>query len=358
MHNDNIATINRETREPCETFLFNSFLLLFFSANCENIFVPLWAQTFVTMVTSKKKKWLWAVLLMTAAAIVVAWWMLRPSNKIPEVSIGKLERFVGFESKFVSPRTVSVWLPLGYAPGDSCDVIYMHDGQMLFDANATWNGQEWQIDEIVGQLVGDSTIRRCIVVGIDNTDDRLAEYFPNNSMLFLPAEIRDKAQSDKLQGNEYLQFIVEEVKPFIERRYRPLTGREHTFMMGSSMGGLISLYALCEYPQVFGGVACLSSHLSFSHLGFGIESEQWAEAFRDYVAAHLPEVNSSLVYMDHGTEDFDAEYAPYQKRIDSVFLASGWDKQHYMSRVFEGHEHKEIFWAKRLEYPLLFLLGR
>lgn len=310
------------------------------------------------MVKSKNKKWLWGVLLVSAAIVVAAWWMLRPSNKIPEVSKGTLERFVEFESKFVSPRTMSVWLPAGYAPGDPCDVIYMHDGQMLFDAKTTWNGQEWQVDEIVGQLVGDSTLRRCIVVGIDNTDDRLAEYFPSDARLSLPTDIRDKAQVNEMYGNDYLQFIVEEVKPFVENRYHPLTGREHTFMMGSSMGGLISLYALCEYPQVFGGVACLSSHLSFSHLGFGVESELWAEAFRDYVVAHLPEANSSLVYMDHGTEDFDAEYGPYQERIDSVFLAGGWDKQHYMSRVFEGHEHKEIFWAKRLEHPLLFLLGK
>lgn len=310
------------------------------------------------MVINKNKKWLWVVLLVSVAVAVAAWWMLRPANKIPEVNNGKLDRFVEFESKFVPQRTVSVWLPAGYTPGDSCDVIYMHDGQMLFDAKTTWNGQEWKVDEIVGQLIDDSTLRRCIVVGIDNTDDRLSEYFPTNARLSLPADIRDKVQASELHGNDYLQFIVEEVKPFVENRYHPLTDREHTFMMGSSMGGLISLYAICEYPQVFGGVACLSSHLSFSHLGFGVESELWAKAFRDYVATHLPKANGSRVYMDHGTEDFDAEYGPYQERIDSVFMASGWDNQHYMSRVFEGHEHKEIFWAKRLEYPLLFLMGK
>lgn len=310
------------------------------------------------MAAKRNKKWLWTVLVASAGLIAAVWWILRPVNKVPEVSTGRLERFVGFESRYVSPRTVSVWLPEGYHTGEECDVLYMHDGQMLFDASTTWNGQEWQVDEIVGQLVSDSTIRRCIVVGIDNTSDRLAEYFPVNSRQFLPAELSENVHVDKLQGNDYLRFIIEEVMPFVERRYQPLTGREHTFMMGSSMGGLISLYALCEYPQVFGGVGCLSSHLSFSHLGFGIEGESWAEAFRDYVAARLPEANSSRVYMDHGTEDFDAEYGPYQEYIDNIFHANGWDNQHYVSLVFEGHEHKEIFWAKRLERPLLFLLGK
>ena len=131
-----------------------------------------------------------------------------------------------------------------------------------------------------------------------------------------------------------------------------------SIMMGSSMGGLISLYALCEYPQVFGGVACLSTHLSFDHLDYGTTSDQWAEAFRQYVSRQLPPYGGHMVYMDHGTEGLDGEYAEHQERLDSVFKAQGWDRKHYLSRVFEGHEHKEIFWSKRLEQPLLFLLGK
>ena len=128
-------------------------------------------------------------------------------------------------------------------------------------------------------------------------------------------------------------------------------------MMGSSMGGLISLYALCEYPQVFGGVACLSSHLSMGHLPDGFDGDAWATGFRNYVSQHLPEANSSLIYMDHGTKDFDADYGKYQELLDSVFVAQGWEKQHYMSLVFDGHGHNETAWASRLDQPLLFLLG-
>ena len=129
-------------------------------------------------------------------------------------------------------------------------------------------------------------------------------------------------------------------------------------MMGSSMGGLISLYALCEYPQVFGGVACLSSHLSMAHLPNGLDGDLWATGFRDYVSNHLSEVNNSFIYMDHGTKDFDADYNTYQEKLDSVICSKGWDRRHYKSLVFEGHGHNEECWAKRLEQPLQFLLGK
>ena len=305
-----------------------------------------------------RSKWLWIAAAILLAGGATMWWQMSRSDKTPVVSKGGLERFTHFESQYVEPRTVSVWLPTDYRVGDPCDVLYMHDGQNLFDATTTWNGQEWQVDEIVGQLIGDSLMRRCIVVGIDNTDRRLQEYFPTKVWQHLPAGIRDNAVVDELLGDDYLQFVVEEVKPFIDTHYRPLTSREHTFMMGSSMGGLISLYALCEYPQVFGGVACLSTHLSFKHLGHGVDGTLWAEAFCQYLATHLPDAGSNRVYMDRGTEDIDASYAPHQQRVDSVFAAQGWDGDHYVSLVFDGHEHSEIFWAKRLEQPLLFLLGQ
>ena len=306
----------------------------------------------------RSKKHACGLAIAVIAIIAASWWFWGRTETIPTASTGLLERFTDFDSEFVNPRTISVWLPAGSHTGDSCAVLYMHDGQMLFDATTTWNGQEWQVDEIAGQLIGDSLMRRCIVVGIDNTDRRLQEYFPTKAWQQLPHDKQGEADTDKLLGDDYLKFIVTEVKPFIDKCYKPLTSREHTFMMGSSMGGLISLYALCEYPQVFGGVACLSTHLSFKSVGDGVDGTLWSEAFCRYLSTHLPSANSRLVYMDRGTEGIDASYAPHQQQVDSVFAAHGWDSEHYVSHVFDGHEHKEIFWAKRLEKPLLFLLGQ
>ena len=310
------------------------------------------------MAKKRRKSWFWIVGALLLLLAGIAWCMRPPKNSIPTVTLGTLERFPQFESQFVPSRDIVVWLPEGYQPGDSCDVLYMHDGNMLFDATTTWNRQEWCVDEVMDSLIKAGKIRPCIVVGIYNTNDRLTEYFPAKSWQHVPEADRKDAKLDKLTGDAYLKFIVDELKPFIDEHYKPLTGREHTFMMGSSMGGLISLYALCEYPQVFGGVACLSSHLSMGHLPDGFDGDAWATAFRDYVAQHLPQANGSLIYMDHGTKDFDADYGKYQTLLDSVVTAKGWDKQHYQSLVFDGDGHNETAWAGRLDQPLLFLLPK
>ena len=301
----------------------------------------------------------WAIVILLLLLLgSLAWCMRPPKNTIPTVTLGTLERFPQFKSQFVPARDVVVWLPEGFQTGDSCDVLYMHDGNMLFDATTTWNRQEWCVDEVMDSLIKASAIRSCIVVGIYNTDDRLTEYFPAKTWQYVPEADRKDAKLDKLTADAYLKFIVDELKPFIDERYKPLTTREHTFMMGSSMGGLISLYALCEYPQVFGGVACLSSHLSMGHLPDGFAGDAWATGFRDYVGQHLPEANGSLIYMDHGTKDFDADYGKYQDLLDRVIESKGWDKNHYRSLVFEGHGHNETAWASRLDQPLTFLLGK
>lgn len=275
------------------------------------------------------------------------------TSKAQEVCAGTLDVYPDFPSAIVTPRTVSVWLPDGYTEGEPCDVLFMHDGQMLFDSTATWNHQEWQVDEILSRLIAGQTIRRAIVVAINNTPDRLQEYFPDKACQGLKV-----IEESALGGDKYLKFIVEEVKPFVDERYRPLTDREHTFLIGSSMGGLISLYGLCEYPEVFGGAACLSTHLSMAHLKASKDTEALAEGFLRYVSCHLPAPNGARIYMDHGTEGIDAAYGPWQERLDAVFREGGWDDSHYKSLVFQGHEHNETCWASRLQEPVSFLLGK
>ena len=305
-----------------------------------------------------RKRLLWIAGMLLIILAMITWCMRPPKNTIPAVNHGSLERFSDFKSQHVPARDVVVWLPEGYQTGDSCDVLYMHDGNMLFDATTTWNGKEWCVDEVMDSLIRSNRIRPCIVVGIYNTQDRLTEYFPAKTWQHVDEAIRKDADLEKLTADAYLQCIVEELKPFIDQRYNPMTARDHTFIMGSSMGGLISLYALCEYPQVFGGAGCLSSHLSMAHLPNGVNGEPWATGFRNYVGQHLPEVNGSFIYMDHGTKDFDADYGTYQEALDNVIRSKGWDQQHYMSLVFDGDGHSEVYWAKRLDKPLLFLLGK
>ena len=272
------------------------------------------------------------------------------------VSSGSLDIYPHFPSQHITPRYVTVWLPDGYTIGDSCTVLYMHDGQMLFDAATTWNKQEWCVDEVMGELISANKIRPCIVVAIDNTDDRLNEYFPSETLRYTTADVDDYGDMTP-QGDAYLSFLVDELKPFIDEHYRPLTDRDNTFVMGSSMGGLISLYALCQYPHIYGGAACLSTHLSFGHLPLDSDNSMWATAFEQYLAAKLPATNERIIYMDRGTVGIDEPYAPYQAQVDTLFASRGWDESHFTTRVFEGDEHNETCWANRLAEPLTFLLG-
>ncbi len=277
---------------------------------------------------------------------------------VPQVSTGRLEFYPEFQSKHITPRNVTVWLPEGYQVGEPCDVLYMHDGQMLFDATTTWNHQEWQVDEVMGRLIAEGKVRRCIVVGVDNTRNRLNDYFPSRCYEKVPEGEREGVDVSQYKGDEYLRFLVEEVKPFIDNRYKPLTTREHTFVMGSSMGGLISLYALCNYPEVFGGAACMSTHLSMNFFDPKFKSELWAEGLRDYVKEHLPSANSALLYMDGGTVELDDTYRPYQNKLNAVISGLGWDSAHFVYYLFEGHKHMETYWAERLDQPFVFLLKK
>jgi enterochelin esterase-like enzyme len=280
------------------------------------------------------------------------------AQALPKVSTGTLERLEDFPSKFVAPRHVDVWLPPGYSQGGLYSVIYMHDGQMLFDAKTTWNKQAWQVDVTVARLIKDQRIPPAIVVGIwNNGKYRHAEYFPQKQLDYLPSASRDKLIAQALEGkplaDAYLRFLVEELKPTIDRKYATRPDTAHTFVMGSSMGGLISVYAMSEYPQVFGGAAGLSTHWVGSHQA----NATLPLAGFNYLRDHLAAPEGHRLYQDHGTIELDALYAPYQTFVDEIVRERGYTQTNFMSRTFENEGHNEMAWAKRLEIPLVFLMG-
>ena len=274
------------------------------------------------------------------------------SHAPPIAVTGMLDSWQGVPSRFVASRNVDVWLPPSYAsqPQRRYPVLYMHDGQNLFDPSLVFNGNDWDIDGAMTRLVAEGQVREAIVVGVWNSPRRFDEYMPQvvqgdtvpTGVDWYPAVPREALVSD-----DYLRFLVEELKPFVDARYRTLPGREDTAVMGSSMGGLISLYALAKYPQVFGGAGAVSTHWP---AGDG--------AMVDWLAKHLPEAGTHRIWFDHGTVTLDAMYAPYQQRMDAAMRASGWvEGRDWTSRVFEGAAHDEPSWRARVDQPLRFLLG-
>ena len=277
---------------------------------------------------------------------------------------GRLIEMPEVASAHVGSRNVTIWLPPGYDEGiDRHPVLYMHDGQNLFDP-AKANFGEWGIDEHLTRLVANGQVRAPIIVGVWNTPLRLREYVPADLITALPAEIRDTLLT--MYGGEplsdgYLRFLVEELKPAIDRDYRTLAGRDDTMISGSSMGGLISLYAMMKHPDVFGAAACLSTHwpLRLERLDEAALA-QWRETvvqtWTRVVADGLPDPATHRLYFDRGDETLDQFYAFFQSRIDDTVRAAGWGPDRFQTLVFPGAEHNEKSWNSRLDVPLTFLL--
>ncbi|NUQ22509.1 MAG: alpha/beta hydrolase [Saprospiraceae bacterium] len=286
----------------------------------------------------------------------------------PAVVSGTITRLENFQSKYVTARHVDIWLPDNYHPKKKYNVLYMHDGQMLFDAAATWNKQAWDVDDVVSKLASKNKIKDLIVVGIWNGGNtRHSDYFPQKPFESLTAAQRDSIFKafrangapiffeEKVNSDNYLKFIVHELKPYIDKKYSTHKGRAHTFIAGSSMGGLISMYAICEYPKKFGGAACLSTHWPGI---FASENNPIPDAFVAYLRAHLPNPKTHKIYFDYGTATLDAMYPPLQKKVDEVMIAKGFTAGNWITREFPGEDHSETAWKKRLDIPLLFLLGK
>jgi enterochelin esterase-like enzyme len=280
------------------------------------------------------------------------------SGQGAKVSTGTLLHFEKFPSTFVTPRNVDVWLPEGYSTGHRYAVIYMQDGQMLFDSMANWNHQEWQVDETLGRLMAEKKIRDCIVVGIWNVPpERHSDYFPQKALAYLPDTSGRELMtllSNRPRGDLYVGFIVAELKPYIDANFSTYHDAGNTFIAGSSMGALMALYALCEYPDVFGGAACLSTHWTGV---YHADNNPVPAAILEYLKKSLPDPATHKIYFDHGTATLDAMYAPFQEQVDEVMKARGYTSRNFETRVFDGADHSERAWAKRFSIPAIFLLG-
>lgn len=264
---------------------------------------------------------------------------------------GTLLRYTNFPSEFVDPRNVDVWLPDNYDVRKKYAVVYMHDGQNLFIPELSYTKIDWGVDETVTRLALKGEIPDVIVVGIWNTPKRVPEYMPQKALRYATNEKRASAPEgmlDAIASDNYLKFIVTELKPFIDRNYETAKDRRSTFIMGSSMGGLISLYAISEYPDIFGGAGCMSTHFP---AGDGITIK--------YFADNLPDPKTHIIYFDYGTETLDAQYEPYQLKMDEAMKAGGYEaNRNWTTLKFEGADHSELAWRARLEVPLKFLLKK
>ncbi len=291
-----------------------------------------------------------------AAALLSQPWMAQPGNTVsgtpePAPEGSRIEIHEAFPSRFVQARDIEVYLPAGYDGSRRYPVCYMHDGKNLFSAERSYSG-EWGVDEAL-----DTLGYELIVVGIANNGLRVHVYMPGKPYAGVAGSRHASAPQDPARfghekgeviSDDYLRFLVQELKPWVDARYATLPDKAHTYIAGSSMGGLISCYALGEYPEVFGAAACLSIHLPALD---GV--------FLEYLASGKPSAaQGARLWLDRGDRDLDATYAPYMDRAGALLQQNGWvEGPQFSMRVYEGTTHHESDWRRRMPEVLRFLLG-
>ncbi|MFN3528914.1 MAG: alpha/beta hydrolase [Bacteroidia bacterium] len=269
-----------------------------------------------------------------------------------------ISRYYFPEKHQLGHRYVDVWTPTGRIPGEPLAVLYVQDGQNLFREEDAFGGQPWQLHRTVQRLIDAGTIVPTMIVGIWHSNNRYSEYLPEPAFDALADSLQQILLSENKgnpTGATYLQWLVEELKPFIERQYSTYLDQRYNFIMGSSMGGLISSYALASYPEHFFGAACLSTHWPLSLVS---NRQDLSEGYRNWLAEALKSHERHLLYMDYGTETLDAWYEPHQEAFNlALRQISYWQNEsNFVSKKFEGAEHNEVAWRERADAPLSFLL--
>jgi predicted alpha/beta superfamily hydrolase len=263
-----------------------------------------------------------------------------------EAATGDL-RLHEFRSRiFNNTRFLRVWLPPGYDDpanaGQRYPVLYLNDGQNLFEPSTSFTGVDWQVDETADRLIREGVIPPMIIVGIDNTGpNRIREYMPYRSLQ--PVILR-------VQGSRYPNFLIKEVMPFIARNYRVAVGAENTGLGGSSLGALISLYTASVRPGVIGRLLLESPSLWASNRQLIKDSRKirnWPE--RIFMAIGTAEA---------GQKDRDQSAVHDVRELAATFRRAGLDEKRFHLTVEEGATHHESAWARRFPEALAFLFGK
>jgi predicted alpha/beta superfamily hydrolase len=225
-------------------------------------------------------------------------------------------------------RDLIVWLPPSYDKDTTIryPVLYMHDGQNVFDPATSFIGYDWHVDEVADSLIRAGKIKEMIVVGVYNTPDRGDEY------------------GDTKLGRAYMKFLIEKVKPLIDITYRTLRDRANTSTMGSSMGGLISFLLVWNYDSVFSQAGCLSP------------------VFRDNLTRTVENYKGVdkrvRLYIDNGGVGLEKELAPgcdnMLKSLHSIGFSEGNNLEWFLDA---NAEHNERAWSNRVWRPLTFMFG-
>ncbi|MFY9791841.1 MAG: alpha/beta hydrolase-fold protein [Candidatus Sulfotelmatobacter sp.] len=246
---------------------------------------------------------------------------------------------------FKNTRFLRVWLPPGYDEAGNGDrhypVLYLNDGQNLFESSTAFGGVEWGVDESADRLIREGAVPPMIIVGLDNTGkDRLREYMPHRSMH--PMMLR-------VQGHRYPDFLLKEVMPFVESNYRVATSPENTGLGGSSLGALIALYTAIARPGVIGRLLLESPSLWASNRQIIKESRTvriWPEKI--FLAAGTAEA---------GSPERSRTVVDDVRELAAIMRRAVLSESRLRMVIKDGAGHTESAWGERFPEALQFLFG-
>jgi predicted alpha/beta superfamily hydrolase len=255
---------------------------------------------------------------------------------------GNIKRHRAFPSRILgNRRDILVYLPRGYRRFLRLryPVLYLNDGQNVFDAATSFAGVEWGVDETAERLIRAKLIEPLIIVAVANMgEDRIHEYAPTSGVI--DAKAKRKKRSKGL-ARQYGQFLIEELKPYIDQKYRTKPGPEFTALGGSSLGGLVTLAIGMLYPQVFRRLMVMSPSI-------------WWDNFAIYRLVDSLEQKPPLkIWLDTGTAEPGWEQT---RELANRLIEKGW-KLHKDLQYMEAQrsDHNEAAWAARVEPALRFL---
>ena len=259
---------------------------------------------------------------------------------------GDLRLHQFYSRVFRNSRYLRVWLPPGYSDpvnaGRHYPVLYLNDGQNLFEAATSFTHVEWQVDETADRLIRAGTVPPMLIVGLDNAGkDRIREYMPHRSLQ--PVIFR-------VQGNRYPRFLINEVMPFLGRNYRVGAGPENTGLGGSSLGALIALYTASVRPGIFGRLLLESPSLWASNRQ-AIKESRKIQAWPDRIFLGVGTAEA-------GREDRDQSVVDDVRELAGILRRGGLDDDRLRLVIEDGATHHESAWARRFPGALTFLFGR
>lgn len=268
----------------------------------------------------------------TTVVVKIFGWKDQFEQEVHGQITGNVEYLENIQSGILAPRDLIIWLPPSYYTTFEKEypVLYLHDGQNIFDPKTCSFGYDWRFDEVADSLIKLGEIEELIIVGIYNTKFRWQEYSPGDT------------------GSAYMKLIVHKIKPLLDSLYRTFPQRENTFVGGSSMGGLISFMLIWEYPEIFSKALCVSP-------AFKIENIDYVSVIQNYSNKKKP----VKIYFDNGGIGLEEKLQPGIDEMMNTLNSKGYKlNQDFVWYKFENAQHSERDWAKRVWRMLKFLSDR